>query len=274
MIAFKNSLNYQYRRFFSRKLHQVAITRLAIDTAVCQITVNLAGFQPFPLSHQQKKAACSAQGLFTKNNEIVPLETCQIPENDTVFERYHDIEWGVPVADDSVFFEKICLEGFQSGLSWQTVLHKREDFRAAFDYFCPETIAGYSDRHVAKLMQNERIIRNERKIRSTINNARCFLELSNSGVSLSALCWSFEPPHRRHETAQDKRWLKNQSSSPESAELAATLKKQGWSFIGPTNMYALMQALGIVNDHAAACPQRPRVSRLRKQFKRPALDYS
>jgi len=199
----------------------------------------------------------------------MPEDSCLIPENDRLFRHYHDSEWGVPIADDQIFFEKICLEGFQAGLSWQAILHKREDFRLAFDQFCAESIVKFTDEDVRALMRNKRIIRNERKIRSTINNARCFLELREKGQSLSGLCWSFEPPENKRTHVPSRQWLRTHTKSSESLALAKTLKKCGWSFVGPTNMYALMQSLGIVNDHVAGCPRRQHISRLRQQFKRP-----
>ena len=201
----------------------------------------------------------------------MPPETCPYPEHDQLFRQYHDSEWGVPKVDDQTFFEKICLEGFQSGLSWKTILHRRQAFRQAFDNFSPDAIAVYNDSDVQRLLNDERIIRNRRKIMSTINNARRFLELRSRGSSLAALCWSFEPPANTRVGIPDRRWLSDNPSTSNSEALAKTLKGLGWSYVGPVNMYALMQALGIVNDHVAGCPRRSVIDKLRKEIN-PNLD--
>ena len=194
----------------------------------------------------------------------MPPETCAFPEEDTLFKQYHDCEWGVPAFNDQVFFEKICLEGFQAGLSWKTILHRRSAFRQAFNNFSPPLIANYTLKDVERLMQDRSIIRNRQKILSVINNAKRFLELETMGGSLATLCWSFEPPANSQAVIPDRQWLRSNPSTPQSQALAKKLKHLGWSFVGPVNMYALMQALGIVNDHVAACPQRAAVERLRK----------
>ena len=198
----------------------------------------------------------------------MPPETCPFPKDDLLYKQYHDCEWGVPAFNDQVFFEKICLEGFQSGLSWKTILHRRTAFRQAFKNFSPALIADFTDKDIERLMQDTSIIRNRQKILSVINNASRFLELEAMGDSLAALCWSFEPPANSRVVIPDRQWLRRNPSTSQSQALAKKLKHLGWSFVGPVNMYALMQALGIVNDHVAGCPQRAAVERLREKAAR------
>lgn len=169
---------------------------------------------------------------------------------------YHDSEWGLPVADDVRLFEKLSLEGFQAGLSWLTILRKREAFREAFAGFDPERIARFDDRDVSRLLGNAGIVRHRGKIEAVINNARCARELVKQHGSLAAYFWSHEPDARQPATAQ-------------SALLSKELKKAGWRFVGPTTVYAFMQAMGMVNDHAKDCVTTSRVQARRKTFKRP-----
>ncbi len=174
---------------------------------------------------------------------------------------YHDTEWGLPVADDRRLFEKLCLEGFQSGLSWRTILTKRENFRAAFHGFDIERIAAYDAQDVARLLADAGIVRHRGKIEATINNARRARELIRDKGSIAAHVWSFEAaPAARVEVV---------STSPESVALSRDLKKRGWAFVGPTTIYAFMQAMGLVNDHAEGCSLRPEVERARAAFARP-----
>ena len=201
-----------------------------------------------------------------------PEEFCLIPENDQVFQRYHDEEWGVPVVCDRAIFEKVCLEGFQSGLSWQTILHRRDALRQAFDDFSPALLARYSDSDVQRLMGNSRIIRNRRKILSVINNAKQYAKLQAEFGTLAAFFWSFEPGSVKRPALVNRRWLETHNTTPESTALSNALKARGWSYIGPTNMYALMQALGIVNDHVAGCKRRAEIEQLRKSLIRPVSD--
>ncbi|MFK8084229.1 MAG: DNA-3-methyladenine glycosylase I [Granulosicoccus sp.] len=196
-------------------------------------------------------------------------ETCAVPDNDTEFQQYHDHEWGVPTCVDQVFFEKVCLEGFQSGLSWRTILHRRAALRQAFDDFIPERVAVYTQEDVKRLMHNEHIIRNRRKIESAINNAQRFLELQSIYGSAASFFWRFEPSANQRPGQLNRQWLKHNTSTPQSISLAKTLKNLGWSFVGPTNMYALMQALGLVNDHVEGCPRRASIEVLRHNFNRP-----
>ncbi|NND91708.1 MAG: DNA-3-methyladenine glycosylase I [Granulosicoccus sp.] len=201
-------------------------------------------------------------------------ETCPIPEGDPLFRSYHDDEWGVPASADRAFFEKICLEGFQSGLSWRTILQRRDEFRRAFDEFDMHRIAMYDHAEIDRLMQDKGIIRNRRKILSVINNARRALELQEQSVSLSGFCWSFEPSPESRPARVTRAWLRQNPASGESAALAGALKLRGWTYVGPVTMYALMQALGIVNDHVDGCHCRLRIETLRQSFSRPAVSGS
>ncbi|MBX3501610.1 MAG: DNA-3-methyladenine glycosylase I [Alphaproteobacteria bacterium] len=175
------------------------------------------------------------------------------------FLAYHDSEWGFPVGEDRRLFEKLCLEGFQSGLSWRTILAKRENFRAAFHDFDVERIARFGARDVERLLQDAGIVRHRGKIESVINNARRARAMDGS---LAAFVWRFE--------ADRKAGPQTVSTSPESVALSKALKKQGWSFVGPTTVYAFMQAMGLVNDHAEGCVVRDKAERARRAFKRPA----
>ena len=177
------------------------------------------------------------------------------------FEAYHDREWGFPVADDTRLFEKICLEGFQSGLSWRTILAKRENFRHAFDGFDFHKVARYGDPQVARLLQDEGIVRHRGKIEAVVNNAARAVELQAECGSLAAYFW-------RHEAGRPGR-PQTVSTSPESEALSKDLKKRGWKFVGPTTVYAFMQAMGLVNDHAAGCVVGPQVAQARKAFRVP-----
>ncbi|WP_313388187.1 DNA-3-methyladenine glycosylase I [Achromobacter aegrifaciens] len=182
---------------------------------------------------------------------------------------YHDHEWGRPVADDRRLYEKICLEGFQAGMAWITILRKREAFRAAFDDFDFERVARYTERDVERLMGDAGIVRNRSKIVSAINNARRARALADETGSLSAWLWSHEPPaHDRPATVDLDYWNGN-PTSPASAALSRDLKKRGWTFVGPTTMYAFMQAVGMVNDHMSGCVCRQTVEAARAVFKRP-----
>ncbi|MGE0425602.1 MAG: DNA-3-methyladenine glycosylase I [Reyranellaceae bacterium] len=177
------------------------------------------------------------------------------------FLAYHDTEWGFPVGDDRRLFEKLCLEGFQSGLSWRTILAKRENFRAAFHDFDVERIARFGARDVERLLKDAGIVRHRGKIESVINNARRARELMRQEGSLAAFVWGFEP--------QTQSAPQTVSTSAESVALSKALKKQGWSFVGPTTVYAFMQAMGLVNDHAEGCVIRARAERARRAFKSP-----
>lgn len=165
------------------------------------------------------------------------------------YRDYHDREWGRPVHGDSALFERISLEAFQSGLSWLTILRKRENFRAAFARFDPEQVAAFDERDVQRLMADAGIVRNRRKIEATVTNARALVALQDRGESLDALVWEHRPEARRRPaTLADV-----PSSTPESLALSRALKAHGFVFVGPTTMYAAMQACGLVDDHVADC---------------------
>jgi DNA-3-methyladenine glycosylase I len=176
---------------------------------------------------------------------------------------YHDTEWGFPVADDQRLFEKLCLEGFQSGLSWRTILAKRENFRAAFRGFDFNKVARFTEKDVERLLQDAGIVRHRGKIQAVINNAARAKELIKLEGSLAAYIWRFEAPKAAREDTQPV------STTTESIALSKDLKKRGWSFVGPTTVYAFMQAMGLVNDHADGCVIGKDVERARKKFKRP-----
>jgi DNA-3-methyladenine glycosylase I len=179
------------------------------------------------------------------------------------FIPYHDNEWGFPVGDDIRLFEKICLEGFQSGLSWRTVLNKREAFRKAFKGFDYRKVAKFTDRDVERLLQDAGIIRHRGKIEAAINNARRAVELVRETGSLAAYFWSFEPDPKSLPAPQSV------TTSPASVALSKDLKKRGWKFVGPTTMFAFMQAMGLVNDHAESCHSRQLAAKARRVFSTP-----
>jgi DNA-3-methyladenine glycosylase I len=179
------------------------------------------------------------------------------------FLGYHDGEWGFPVADDHRLFEKLCLEGFQSGLSWRTILAKRENFRAAFRDFDFDRIARFTGRDVQRLLGDAGIVRHRGKIEAVINNARKARKLVAHEGSLSAFIWRYEPDPKRLAKPQTV------STSPEAIALSKDLKKLGWKFVGPTTVYAFMQAMGLINDHVADCVTRAKVERARRNFERP-----
>ena len=178
------------------------------------------------------------------------------------FLHYHDHEWGFPVLDDTRLFEKICLEGFQSGLSWRTILAKRDNFRRAFHQFDFHRIARYTERDVARLLADQGIARHRGKIEAVINNAQRAVEMASSEGSLARFFWRYEPDAASLAAPQTA------STSAESIALSKELKKRGWKFVGPTTVYAFMQAMGLVNDHAAACVTRPQVDSARAALRR------
>ena len=188
---------------------------------------------------------------------------------DPFYVAYHDREWGVPVRDDVRLFEKITLEGFQSGLSWLTILRKRENFRAAFDGFDFEKVARYGTRQVNARMKDAGIVRHRGKIESTINNAKRACEMVDEFGSIAAYVWHYEPAHDARPVTMDWSSLRQMGTTESSVRLSKDLKKRGWSFVGPTTMYAFMQAMGMVNDHLEGCASRaPRVTE-RARFKVP-----
>ena len=177
---------------------------------------------------------------------------------DAAYIEYHDAEWGVPVRDDRALFEKICLEGFQSGLSWLTILRKRENFRRAFAGFDPERVARFTRRDVTRLLNDAGIVRHRGKIESTINNAARCLELAAEFGSLAEYVWRFEPNARLRPKKLTLAVLRTMTTTPESVALSKDLRQRGWTFVGPTTMYAFMQAMGLVDDHLHGCAFRAR----------------
>jgi DNA-3-methyladenine glycosylase I len=186
------------------------------------------------------------------------------------YSAYHDDEWGRPMADDRRLFEKICLEGFQSGLSWLTILRKRDNFRTAFAGFDIDKVAAFTDLDVERLVQDTGIVRHRGKIVSTINNARRAQELVKEAGSLAAWFWSFEPGTGERPKTVDLAHLRANPTTAVSVHISKELKKRGWTFVGPTTVYAFMQAMGLVNDHIEGCFCRAEVEALRKNFMRPA----
>jgi len=196
-------------------------------------------------------------------------QRCSWSGSDPLYQRYHDREWGRPVRNDVRLFEKLSLEGFQSGLSWLTILRKRENFRAAFSGFDIEAVAGFKSREVNRLLRDAGIVRHRGKIESTINNAQRALKLREEFGSLARFYWSHEPGlHERPETL-DRETLKTMGQTDASKRLSKELKKRGFSFVGPTTAYAFMQAMGMVNDHLEGCDFRGEAEAERLRFKRP-----
>jgi DNA-3-methyladenine glycosylase I len=194
---------------------------------------------------------------------------CAWPGADPMYVSYHDREWGRPVADDRRLFEKLCLEGFQSGLSWLTILRKRENFRAAFAGFDFAEVARFGPADVERCLADAGIVRHRGKIESVINNARRALELVEEAGSLAAFIWRFEPKPESRPTRLDRATLMAIPKTGESTTLSKELRKRGWSFVGPTTVYAFMQAMGLVNDHLEGCACRETAEAERKAFKRP-----
>jgi len=190
---------------------------------------------------------------------------------DPLYVRYHDEEWGTPVTDDRRLFEKICLEGFQSGLSWLTILRKREHFRAAFANFDFEQVARFGSRDVNRLLKDAGIIRHRGKIESTINNAKRAVELRAEHGSLAAYFWQWEPSPTSRPRRITRAALMKMGTTPESTALSKDLKKRGWTFVGPTTIYAFMQAMGLVNDHVEGCDRRAAVEKLRSSSRPTSL---
>jgi DNA-3-methyladenine glycosylase I len=189
--------------------------------------------------------------------------------DDPLYVAYHDHEWGYPVDDDRRLFEKLCLEGFQSGLAWITILRKREAFREGFAGFDFERVAKMGARDVQRLMGNAGIVRHRGKIESAINNAKHARELAEEAGSLAAYFWRYEPPASSRPKKLTRDALSAMATSPESIALAKDLKRRGWSFVGPTTVYAFMQAMGLVNDHLHDCSTRAAVKAAREAFAPP-----
>ena len=182
-------------------------------------------------------------------------------DGDPLYERYHDEEWGFPVLDERGLFERMSLEAFQSGLSWRTILSKRDAFRAAFADFDPDAVARFGDADVERLLGDASIIRNRRKIEATLANARAVVALRAAGEPLDALVRAHAPAPRNSAPAS---WEDVPPTTPESVALARELKRRDFRFVGPTTLYSLMEACGLVDDHLAGCPARPAVERARR----------
>ena len=207
------------------------------------------------------------EGLFRAEDD--GLVRCGWCQSTAAYRHYHDHEWGFPVTDDRRLFEKLCLEGFQSGLSWLTILNKRENFRLAFDHFDADRVARYADRDVDRLLGDAGIVRHRGKIESTINNARRVLELRREFGSLCAYAWRHEPAAALRPSLVTRAALRLMTTSAESVALSKDLKRRGWSFVGPTTVYAFMQAMGLVNDHLQGCSVRDAALRARADLVMP-----
>ena len=197
------------------------------------------------------------------------VSRCWWAGSDPLYLRYHDEEWGRPITDDSRLFEKICLEGFQAGLSWLTILRKRDAFRQSFVGFDIDRVARFGPRDVDRLLAHSGIVRHRGKIESAINNARRAKTLVDEYGSLAAYIWQWEPVPE----ARPRRVIRAAlvGTTPESTALSKDLKRRGWTFVGPTTMYAFMQAVGLVNDHIDGCASRGAVETARRTLKRPPI---
>ena len=192
--------------------------------------------------------------------KVAEADRCSWCLSSEIYLNYHDIEWGRPVVDNLQLFEKVCLEGFQSGLSWITILRKRENFRTAFHHFNPEEVAQFSTREIDALVLNPGIIRHRGKIEATVNNAQRYLAMQAIGENLSEVVWQYADPPADPEKPHTGEVL---AQTPQSLALSKDLKKRGWKFVGPTTMYAFMQSMGLVNDHATMCYVRTECERQR-----------
>jgi DNA-3-methyladenine glycosylase I len=207
-----------------------------------------------------------ASGVVAGDGGIV---RCWWSVGDPLLQRYHDLEWGRPVGDDSKVFEKLSLEGFQSGLSWLTILRKRDNFRSAFKSFDIPTVARFNAHSVERLLLDAGIVRNRAKIEATINNARRCLALGEEFGSLATYVWSFEPNGDSRPKRLDRATLMEMTTSEEAIDMSKDLKRRGWSFVGPTTVYSMMESIGLVNDHLSDCALRDEVERARARFQRP-----
>ena len=196
------------------------------------------------------------------------LVRCIWAAGDPLYAAYHDREWGFPVSDDTRLYEKICLEGFQAGLSWITILRKREAFRRAFEGFDPARVARFTPKRVERLLTDAGIVRHRGKIESAINNAARTLEIQREHGSLSAYLWRFAPAPRSGRLTYAV--LRTITTSSESIALSRDLKKRGWTFVGPTTLYAFMQSVGFINDHLDGCPVQEPAAAARRTFCVPA----
>jgi DNA-3-methyladenine glycosylase I len=206
-----------------------------------------------------------SKGLFVAEE----LSRCHWCQASALYRSYHDSEWGFPVTDDRRLFEKLCLEGFQAGLSWLTILNKREAFRSGFANFDAERVSRFGARDVTRLLADAGIVRHRGKIESTINNAKRVIELRGEFGSLAAYAWGFEPASRSRPKRMSPPALAALGASAEATAMSKDLKKRGWSFVGPTTVYAFMQAMGLVNDHFTGCHVREQALAARRQLEVP-----
>ncbi|RYF76490.1 MAG: DNA-3-methyladenine glycosylase I [Comamonadaceae bacterium] len=213
--------------------------------------------------------AALAEGLFRGSDGLARCGWCR---GSAAYQDYHDREWGFPVVDERRLFEKLCLEGFQSGLSWLTILNKRQAFRAAFADFEPEVLAGFGAADIERLLGNPSIVRHRGKIEATLCNARRLLELRAEFGSLVSYAWAHEPAAQDRPAQPSHRMVRSFVTSAESIAMSADLKRRGWRFVGPTTVYAFMQAMGLVNDHVHGCHVRPRVAAARKALSDPETE--
>ena len=212
---------------------------------------------------QPDSATPLPEGLFADDAACPRCAWCKASP---LYRHYHDHEWGFPVADDRRLFEKICLEGFQSGLSWLTILNKREGFRAAFAQFDAEQVAAFDQADVERLVQDAAIVRHRGKIESTIHNARRVLKLRREFGSMARYVWQYEPGPADRPAVLTLEAARTLTSTAASVALSKDLKKRGWSFVGPTTVYAFMQAMGLVNDHLEGCHARAKALQARAAF--------
>ena len=207
-------------------------------------------------------------GLFCDEGGAARCVWCQATP---LYRHYHDTEWGFPVDDERRLFEKLCLEGFQAGLSWLTILNKREAFRRAFANFEAGTLAAFGEADIQRLMADVGIVRHRGKIESAINNARRAIELRREFGSLAAYAWQHEPAPEVRPARITLETVKAMPVTEASTRLSKDLKKRGWTFVGPTTMYAFMQAMGLVNDHFEGCAAREKALQARAAFKPPRV---
>ena len=207
-------------------------------------------------------------GLFTDDKQVTRCVWCRATLE---YQHYHDHEWGFQVNDDRRLFEKVCLEGFQAGLSWLTILKKREAFRRGFADFDMDQVAGFGESETRRLLLDAGIVRHQGKIASTINNAQRAQEVRQEFGSLAAYSWRFEPARTTRPQQITHLTMSPIPTSQERIEQSRDLRKRGWSFVGPTTMYAFMQAMGLVNDHIQGCAARTRALQARSDFKSPVV---
>lgn len=210
-------------------------------------------------------------GLFTDDQQVTRCVWCRATPH---YQHYHDFEWGVPVHSDERLFEKVCLEGFQAGLSWLTILNKRDAFRRAFADFNMDQVARFDESDVKRLVLDAGIVRHRGKIASTINNAQRAIELRQEFGSLAAYFWAFEPQATTRPAQITPQTMRGVTTSPESIAMSKDLRKRGWTFVGPTTMYAFMQAMGLVNDHIEGCSARGKAVAARSGFAVPMASAS